>query len=323
VKRRLLLSVFCTFILALFFSCRSSSIELEEGSVSPLALLDDQSSIYINIPVQMHQKLFADILCSQVEGLAEKDAMSLASRTGHLYAGLGTVKDRSRLEAAATVDIPKVGVNSVFKKKNGWNSAEYVSDAKTENGVSAAGVPSKYTVYSRNDNPLKISFPVKQILCVSKNVEVMLDKYSSQAALADNDMNAYLTQDSDDILFYVTRPGQYLRNMIGVTVQGADRVWGTLAYVPDEKKPKNDTGKYSMSFYMHLQDKKTMKAFQGLLALSFAMSDGSVEQIDDLTIKVSGVEVSRKQINEMFIRKPITGTHYRVEGDKVYAEPDR
>ncbi|MCR5218093.1 hypothetical protein [Treponema sp.] len=315
MKKSLLVSFFCSLIPALFFSCRSSNIQLEEGSISPLALLDDQSSIYINIPVQQHQKLFADILCSQVEGLAEKDALSLAERTGNLYAGLGTVKDRSRLEAAAVVDIPKMGIKSVFKQKNDWFSQEYKSKA-------VAASPS-FILYTRKENPLQISFPEKQILCVSKNVDTMLDKYALSASLTDNEMTQYLLQDSQDILFYITRPGQYLRNMIGVTVQGSDKVWGKLIYMPDPEHPKKDTGKYQMEFYMHLQDAKTMKAFQGLMALSFAMSDGSVEEVDPLTLKVSGVEVSRKQINEMFIRKPVTGTHYKVVGDKVYAEPDK
>lgn len=315
MKKILSLSCLCSIFLFSFFSCSSSSVEIEESSLSPLALLSEDSSIYINLPVEHHKKLFADILCSQVEGLSEKDALSLASRTANLYAALGNVKDRSHLEAVALVDIPKVGIKSVFKKKNGWLSEEYLSKSD--------GLSETFTFYKRSDNPIQVSFPEKSLLCVSKNVNYMLDRYAEKKVLADNDMTSFLLQGSEDILFYITRPGQYLRNMIGVTIQGSDRVWGKLKYKEASLNDKKAVDKYEMEFFVHLQYSKTMKAFKGLLALSFAMTGGKVEESEDLTIKVSGVEVSAKQINEMFIRKPITGTHYKVVGDNVYAVPDR
>ena len=67
-------------------------------------------------------------------------------------------------------------------------------------------------------------------------------------------------------------------------------------------------------------DKRSVVALRSLLGLSFAMTGGAVEQTDDLTLKISGIEISENKIEELFLRDPITGKHYKVVDDKVIEE---
>ena len=50
------------------------------------------------------------------------------------------------------------------------------------------------------------------------------------------------------------------------------------------------------------------------------MMGGSVRQTDDQTLLLSGIEVTEKQIKDLFMRDPITGKHYRVVGEEVIEE---
>lgn len=50
------------------------------------------------------------------------------------------------------------------------------------------------------------------------------------------------------------------------------------------------------------------------------MTGGAVEQTDDFTLRISGIEISENKIEELFLRDPITGKHYKVVDDKVIEE---
>ena len=98
MKKTVFLSALCLSLSALFFEGCKSSPEGAVIQVHPLALISEDLSIYVNVPVQYHRELTARLLTADVPSISQKDAESLASRIGNLYAGLGTVKDRSYLE---------------------------------------------------------------------------------------------------------------------------------------------------------------------------------------------------------------------------------
>ena len=47
------------------------------------------------------------------------------------------------------------------------------------------------------------------------------------------------------------------------------------------------------------------------------MAGGNVVVIDDYTLEVSGIELSKNQVEDLFLRDPITGKKYVVVGDEV------
>ncbi len=294
----------------LFFSCKTTAQKTDLAEVNPLALLSEDSSIYVNVPVQKHVDLTAAVLCAELAGLSEKDARTLAQRIERLYAGLGTVTDRSRLQAAALGDIPKIALNAVLTKKNGWYEQTYQAPSSSE--ALSLGYPSEFSYYTRKDTDFVMGLPSQNVFCVAKNVFPLLDKYALRPEPQDNPVNQWLNVDCEEIRFYITKPGQYLRNLIGIGVNGCDAVYGTM--VSDGK------GEYTLSFDLHLTTPRALRVFSAALELSFGMMGGSVKIMDETTVHLEGLEMTEKKIIDLFTRDPVTGKHYRVVGDQIVQE---
>lgn len=309
-----LFNFFSTILIFAFSlsSCKTTQIS-ENISVHPLSLLSQDSSIYVNVPVSNHIELTSEILCAQIESLSKENAILLAKRIGNLYVGLGTVEDRARLEVSADVNIPQIAVNKVLSKKNGWK--KNVLNFEKTNPESEN--TNSFEVYSRNDSIFQVSFPQQTILTFSQNINSLLQKYADDYKFPANSCNNWINQKSTDILFYITRPGQYLRNMIGIQARGIEYVYGNLIFSQNQK---NQNANYELKLCLHLTDKRAMSAFKNLLSLSFGMMGAKINQTGELDIEISEIEVSTKQIKDLFTRDPITGKHYRVDGENIIQE---
>lgn len=309
MKRNQFLVLFSAFVLILIVGCKSTKIEDDEPYMHPLAMISEDLSIYMSVPVDEHKELVSNIVCSMMEGMTKENAIKICDRTDTLYTGLGTVKDRSHIEVSSWTSVPKIAVGSIMTKKNGFEK----ENVFLENGI--------MTKYKSKVSNFEVAFPSTKILCFSKNLNPLLEKYITQETIKDTDYNNWINKDSKDILFFITRPGQYLRNLIGQSISiGTDKIYGSLSYKPDSKNPGVYSGRYNLSFYIHLTNKKAANALRGLLSLSFSMMGGTVEQTDSETLYLSGIEVTDKQIKELFTRDPITGKHYRVVGEDVFEE---
>lgn len=319
--RSVINSCFCLLLSsAVFFSsCRSSSGDSSLPPLEPLALLSSDLSIYVNVPVQKHQELTARILSAEVPSISRKDALSLASRIGHLYAGLGQVTDRSYLEMACDADIPSFAKRSVFSKKNGWKTETYKAEGN-EYSIEQ-GYPRNFNVMTRNEIDFALSFPDEDVLCVSKDIVPLLENAALRQKTAPSPYADWINRESDDILFYITRSGQYLNSLLGAKVTvSTDYVYGSIRYTPDPKRKGVYSGLYDLTFCVHLKDKRTMSAFKSMLSLAFGLMGAEIKQTEECTVQVSGLEITDKQIEDLFTRDPITGKHYRVEGDRIITE---
>lgn len=269
--------------------------------VHPLALLGKDSGMYLHIPVQQHADLTAALIRDNVEQLSEANAKRITQYVEHLYIGLGSAADSSRLEAAALGSVPQLGLRSVFTEKNGWAQKEYKA-RYTEDSL-AYKLPHDFTYYTRQDEDIELSFLSDTMLCFAQDVSPLLDKYALGADLAESDCNEWLQQKSNDILFYVTRPAQYLKHFVGTPVTlGCDSMYGKMHYVPGLSASSAYEGNYLLSFTMHVTDKRTMPAFKSLISIALSPMGATVSQVDDTTLDVSGIPVTQKQIEEMFTR---------------------
>lgn len=281
----------------------------KEKNVHPLSLISEDMSIYMSVPVEHHKDLVGKILGSIMDGVSPEAASSICSRTGKLYSGLGTLKDRSVLETAAWHNIPKFALNQVLNSKHGFEKETVSFESESFDKFKSA-----YADF-------EVSFPSSKIYCFAQNLNPLLEKYASDSEVLNTEYNNWITQESNDILFYITRPGQYLRSLIGQSISiGTDKIYGKLAYMPDRKSPDRYSGKYYLSFYIHMTNKRSVTVLNALLSLSFAMMGGSVSQTDEYTLLLSNIEVADRQIIDLFTRDPITGKHYKVVGDEVIEE---
>ncbi len=297
--KKLILAFVCLCSI-LLFSCKSSNVE--QITVDPLSLLDDDFSIYISVPTTSNQELVSKILQSRISGLSEKDALSITSRTNVLYAGLGTVQDRAKLQSVIETSIPHFMLSSSLTKKNGWTLVK--SDS--------------FEWWEHTSDSFELAMPTTNLLCAAQDVKPMLEKLEENTEASKTKWRDWICEESDDLRFYITRPGQYLRSLIGQPINiGTDSIYGSFSYLRESEK---DGGLYELSFNIHLLEKRSVVALRALLGLSFAMAGGSVEQVDEFTLKISGIEIATNQIVALFSRDPITGKHYKVVNDEVIEE---
>lgn len=295
------------FLQLFFFSCKTTEVKGQLSEVDPLSLLDNDRSVYVSVPVKKHLQITSDILCSEVENLTTENAKKLAERIDILYAGLATVQDRSSVQLAAKGSFPQLALKAFLTQKNGWSKQNY--EAKPTEETLSLNYPYSFDYYLRNETEFQISFPSERILCVAQKIYPLLDKYALREEPIASDANSWITQESDDILFYITRPGQYLRNLIGQPISiGCDSISGKVVYVPSEKD--GYTGNYLLSFNVSLSEKRAMKSMLLLLDLSMRMMDGEVVQVDDSNIMLKNIPVNEKQIIELFTRDKIKAKHF-------------
>lgn len=307
--KRLFFILLPFFFLSLFFySCKTPVVKEEFNEVDPISLLDIDKSVYVSVPVENYLDLTSNILSAKIDNLSVEDAKQMAQRIDFLYAALATVKDRSSMQIAATGSFPSIALKTVMTEKNGWNKQNYVSPSSEE--ALSKNYPNKFDYYLRNDTDLQISFPSKNIFCASQNVFPLLDKYSLRQERQATNANNWISQESNDILFYITRPGQYLRSLIGQAVTiDCDCIYGSIVYVPSKADSKEYTGNYNLNFNVTLIEKKAMKGMMLLLDLSLRMMGGEIYQYDDSTISIKNIPVTERQIVNLFTREKITSKH--------------
>ncbi len=315
--------VLASFALSLFCipSCKTTPKEEEQKveesdyvaptDLNPIALLSTDSSIYARVPAQNHTALVSDVLREEIPNIQDGDINLITSRLGIVWVGQGTVEDRSRTELVATGSIPSIALSSSLTKVKGWTKTKYTAES-TKKAI-ALGYENEFRYYSHPDTNFKISLMYKDLLGLAGNIEPLLDRCAVHSDLEDSKCNRWISQESDDILFFITRPGQYLRNMIGGTINiSTDYIYGNL------KSSSSDS--YNMTMYMHISDTRTIGALKSMLNLAFGLTGGTVTQSDNETLIVSGVPLTRKQIVKVITRDPITGKHYNVVDGKVTEE---
>ena len=285
--------------------------EFEE--INPLVVLSGDSSIYVNIPGKKHVELTSALLMDEIENLSEADAKTVAKKLDHIYVGLGTAEDRSRLEISAIGFMPSAGVKSVFSKSNGWSKSTYEA-ISTEYALKHK-YPNVFDYYTRDDSDYAVSFPSKSVLLLAKDVVPLMEMYAQRPEVADTPYNNWVNVESDDILIYITRPGQYLRSLIGQSINaGTDCIYGFL------KKADSTGDLYLMTFDIHSVSTRTIPALKSLLSLSFGLTGAGISDVDEYTVRLSDVEVTKQQIVNLLTRDPVTGKHYKVTKDKVVEE---
>lgn len=316
-------------VLFLFFSCKSSHLEPKEEvqeeeapgeeslpeetpkeekpviEVDPLSLLEDDFSVYLSLPARENKSLCVKIIKSCVEGVSESDAESIAERIDVLYAGSGRVDDRSSIEAAFNTTIPRFFLRKALTEKNGWVKSNYEDDTV------------KIEKYRSDNAGFELSLIQSGTMCIAQDLNGVFNIYSSLISQLNQNTEqkkwtSWVRQSGSDIYFYITRPGQYLRSLIGQSINlGTEAVYGKFARL-ESSKPEN---LYDLSFNIKLTQKRSVQVLYSLLELSFSMAGGSVTQTDDLTLMLTGVEISEDQIVNMFFQDKIRAHHYKVVKD--------
>src|SRR5574344_1681174 len=192
----------CSFFLLLFFfftsflfSCKSvQSSKMEE--VHPLSLLDPTNTFYIAVPVQKNRSLCNEILLTKVEGMTKKNAEKITQYIKTMYVGISKVNQEYAMQVAASGNFPTWMEKMVLTEKNGWTANKYKD--------------TKYNYYTKVESDQSLFFPNSKIVCYAKDVSTMIDRYVSNELYSIKPEHLFLIQNSDDILFYLNEPGNFL-----------------------------------------------------------------------------------------------------------------
>ncbi len=326
--KKFLLVLGTLLVSVLLFSCNTPKVAEDDlPEVNPLALIDQDLSIYVYVPVQAHKELVTDIMQAEIPSISKKDAMRIVEQLDELYAGLGTVKDRSKLQMATTGDFPKAAIKLLLTEKNGWTSYDY--SAPSSQSALQMNYPNKFKVYSTQETKYNMSFCSQGLMTFAAELEPMLDLYALRPNPPATPYADFLIQKAavfgkaglKNILFYISRPGQYVKSMVGADITfGMKDSYGYLEYVPDPKNPEVYSNYYSLNLYITLDKSNQMRALISALRLAMGLMGGEVIQFDENTILIKNMEVNEKDVIDLFTRDPVTGKHFKVDGDSIIKE---
>ncbi len=277
-----------------FISCQTvDKTPLPE--VKPLVLLGDDCDMYFSIPVVEEKELVSLFLTDYIPGLNEKDSVKMTDYVSRIYAGIIQKENTASFKVAGKQTFPKIALNSTLTEKKGWIKQKY--EALSSEEAKTLRYPYQFKYYTNVQAGMQLAFPGEDLFCSSENVVPMLEKYALREQPEENEINAFLTEESPDIHFYVKTPAAFIEKLSGIKAGlGMEYLTGSLINVRENNQK---TENYSLELKVRVLNSKTMKAVLRIFTIAFKMFNGNVEQIDELTIKLSGLTMSREQIIAM------------------------
>lgn len=296
IKNIFLLPLF--FVLIMLTACQSVN-RMQLPEVEPLSLLSETNDMYFAIPVTEEKELVNSFLSAYIPGLNQEDADRLSSYVTKIYAGIKDNGTAQFFEITGNSNFPKIAVSTLLTEKKGWSKQKY--EAVSSEEALALKYPNKFDYYVNTHQPMNLSFPSEELFVAGENIFPMLEKYSQRNEIINTDYNAFLYETSPNIRFYVKTPKTFLQKVIGLPAQlGMENLTGELKNIPENNKKSN---RYSLELKVRVIDSKTMKAVLRVFTIAFKMLNGNVEQLDDLTIKISGLTMTSEQIISMLNEK--------------------
>ena len=231
------IAVVCALVMC-FASCQSTKVA--QMSVEPYALLSEDSVLYVKIPVKENKEMFFKIFDSFTEN-GEKVR-------GVLYKYVG-------FEAICKGKFPPSMVKNAAKYTE-WEN----HDVTAENGVN-------YKVYE-SDSGMQIAFLDKNMMCLSRNVEDILNQYAAGAEMTADAAKAkekFAEMDSTNLLFLMANVYDFMDRDV------AERLLPNLDCMYGFSTLKED-GSLDSDVYLEIKD-STAQALNGVArVLHFVLS---------------------------------------------------
>ena len=260
--------------------------------VDALELIDDQSSFYIAVPKAADNVLIERIISGFYKDASEADAKMIADHVNKIYCGLNRSKHGTEVQASVEGNIPSKLIPKVLNEKKGW----IVSDYSPSNSLN------KYKTYS---GQIEMSFPTAKIACVGRNLEGMLDKYDSLAALPaedttalysdlDEELTSYLKGAENEIRFFANKPQSFLTILTGaqldlklIDVKGS--------FTTDPKH----ANQYLLDLDFRFKNGTFLKAGRTLLVLAFGLTNSQEEIIGDSELLINDIRIDKQQLYKL------------------------
>lgn len=274
----------CLALLAavIFTACQSAKLKIPD--VPPLALLQEDSLLYVAIPVKLQKDLTVTLIQSMMPSIPKATIEKLAVRCDRLYAGIGCDNDSKRLEISVKGDFPALTVGTAFSEKNGWTH-----EFRTYSGGGL--LPFATNIYSSESvGDMALAFPTSSLLCLSRSIDPMMQRYASMIETAPAWPGAdWLSDSSGGMRFYVSRPVRAIRALKDTPMESlVEAIYGSV---------ESEGEDVSLDFFLKIKTSDTgtsglaAGAVVTLLRISLMKAGVSISQSDDYTIKVAGMKM--------------------------------
>ncbi len=279
----------------MFSACKTVP-QISVPEVDPLDFLDEDSLVYIKIPVTVNYDFTKKLVKSYANGMDDKYVDSITEKLNVIYGGFSYKNKKKHFQIVADSD-RNFTIPGMLSKSALWDK-EYVETDSFR----------KYVKFLHTAQELQLTQPVDGRLCISDNVDSLIKNYDGQVTAAlelaenprkvwkESEVYSYLS-DSDDesISFYMTKPLSFIANLLGTQLSSSIF---QLKYVKGQVQ-KLANSKYSITLNLEFTSPGLVNKATGWLALALGLTNSQIEVADQTHMQIKGIQVSMAQLQSM------------------------
>lgn len=301
--RRCCLVVVAVFITTALFSC-ASVLGGDNIKVNAFDTLEQDSNVYLRIPVKVHSELTNNLLKAIIgSDVSEKYIKNITDSIDMIYLGIGSPQDKGRLQIACDGTISSATKMALSSMEN-WK--------REIKNVNTVGM---YTVYTESNSKLQLCVPGSNLICFSKDLTPQLTRYDKEASSqgiasiltgSDENQNASEWKSSEvyqfvgdaktnNVRIYMDTPIAFVTNLLGVSLSTSifqlNFLEADVRLLP--------SGKYSIDLDMEFKKDGLVAKAAAFLNVALLLTDSKASITDDSHLTVSGIQVSIAQLQKM------------------------
>lgn len=307
--------VVLTFV---FFSCKS----LPANNLVPVKtfdMLDDEGALYMHIPAKTNQN-FLDVLFTKATKNVDSTSIGMfVSRMGNMYLSIGSKTNKKRYQAAIDMTMSVSSILSDSFKQQGIKKLTYVPESKLADSDAKflgyqyyaidnfqIALPSyNQIVFAQDVKPMlnMFDFEQKEVIDLLEDVKEADIKQinssfenNSRKDWKSSDLYKWISEDTQDIRFYIVRPQSFLANLLGTNVSvntfKLKYAKGSFAKLPNSK--------YELTLELEFLESRFIKPATSILMLALGLTDSEISLTSPSTILLKGVHLSVDQVADMF-----------------------
>lgn len=301
--RRCCLVVVAVFVTTALFSC-ASVLGGDNIKVNAFDTLEQDSNVYLRIPVKVHSELTNNLLKAVIgSDVSEKYIKNIADSIDMIYLGVGSPQDKGRLQIACDGTISSATKMALSSMEN-WK--------REIKNVNTVGM---YTVYTESNSKLQLCVPGSNLICLSKDLTPQLTRYDKEASSqgiasiltgSGENQNASEWKSSEvyqfvgdaktnNVRIYMDTPIAFVTNLLGVSLSTSifqlNFLEADVRLLP--------SGKYSIDLDMEFKKDGLVAKAAAFLNVALLLTDSKASVTDDSHLTVSGIQVSIAQLQKM------------------------
>lgn len=291
------------FLAAVLFGC-ASVVGGDSIKVNAFDTLEQDSNVYIRIPVKVHSELTNNLLKAIVgSDISDKYVKNITDSIDTVYIGSGSSSSKSRLQIACDGTISSATKMALGSMDN-WK--------KEVKNVNTAGL---YTVYTESNSKLQLCVPGSNLICLSRDITPQLalyDKEANSQTLAsiltssnENNNNSDWKNSevykfvgsttTNNVRIYMKNPITFVANLLGVSLSTSifqlNFIEADVRLLPSKK--------YAIDLDMEFSKTGLVAKAMTFLNVAFLLTDSTVSVTDDSHLKITDIQVSMAQLQKI------------------------